>query len=215
MLSSTVRPMDDSLPDPEAIAAPPVAERSGSAWTDDQHRRLVAGLLDGLTVEALAKEFGRTSGAIRSRARLMVPVDEQQVGGSTAVKKLRELLTADPGYDWQAALNESRRAKGALHRTDADAAALVEAWEAGAPPPDLARDVTSVWVLTVYGIPGRPGHVSLHRTEAEAAVRRDELVRPLRDSDTGGALAWWCIAHRSPGNDDRGPSQQGTVVVGT
>lgn len=255
--------MDDSVPDVDATSGLPVADRSGTAWTDDQHRRLVAGLVDGLTVGALAEEFGRSTGAIRSRARLMVPVDEQRVGGETAVRRLRELLAADPGYDWQAALTKSMRTKGTRSRTDAATARLLEAWEAGAPTlPDLARELghdeaqlvrhlmtlrladslvevvdrlgcspdglveqryrfardvasASAWVLTVYGIPGSPGHISLHRTEAEAAARRDELFRTGRGSDSSGALAWWCIAHRSPGADNSGPSRQGTAVVGT
>jgi hypothetical protein len=245
-----------------SIEAPAAVRRQRNAdWTGHHHQQLVAGLRAGLTVDQLAEDLDRTPGAIRSRAKLLLPPEAPRGRGQYAVDILRELLVADPSYDWESKLAESLQRLGRRYWSAADADRLRETWrdslplqtaaaEFGVDEPQLIRQllalglgqsraeiverlgcepggIVDLWrrlavdrsaaevsILTIHGLPNEPVHVSLHADHQAAAARRDELLVPLTETDTGAASAWWCIASRSPGFEG-GTTDAGHVTVGT
>ncbi|HZX03867.1 hypothetical protein [Kribbella sp.] len=117
-----------------------VAHRHRNAdWTNAHNQQLVDGLRAGLTVDQLAADLDRTPGAIRSRAKLLVPPDAPRARGQYAIDVLRELLD-DPDCPWESALAESLKDFGRRYWSAADTERLRSAWDAAVPLPELAEE---------------------------------------------------------------------------
>ena len=79
------------------------------AWTPQEDQALAQHLAEGTAFEDIATAMGRSGGAVRARARRMLPEDDSRVpAGPAALEWLRAQLR--DGYDWRAAL-------GLLHPT--------------------------------------------------------------------------------------------------
>ncbi|MFI5736118.1 hypothetical protein ACIA49_38750 [Kribbella sp. NPDC051587] len=109
-------------------------------WTHDHHAELVAGLRAGVTVEQLAEDLDRTPGAIRSRAKLLLPPGTPRARGEYAVDVLRELLIDDPAYDWEAELAQALDRLGRRYWNAADTQRLLDAWDTSTPLQTIAAE---------------------------------------------------------------------------
>lgn len=121
----------------------PRPSRSGTPWSPSEDDELVAGVLSGLTEDALAEAHGRTPGAIAGRLSLMVAGGEDDLVPQTRARRvewLRHRLAADPAYDWRTPL---LAAVGRYQRqwTEAENVAVHNAWEARRDLADLAADL--------------------------------------------------------------------------
>lgn len=113
--------------------------RAGSPWASEEDDRLVRGLADGLTVEALAEAHGRTVSAVRGRVARMAPPDDDDVpaGRTARVQWVRDRLVTDPGYDWRAVLHASLSPYQRPWTAEEDAEARA-GWESRRPLPEFA-----------------------------------------------------------------------------
>ncbi|MFD7668379.1 TnsA endonuclease N-terminal domain-containing protein [Streptomyces sp. NPDC059788] len=90
--------MDDQAP-----------ERRGQSWSMEEYGQLVAGIGEGLSLDALVAGHRRSASALRWAARQLVPPGEAD-DGEAAVAWLAERL-AGGEYDWRATLQETRRTR--------------------------------------------------------------------------------------------------------
>ncbi|GAA3385378.1 hypothetical protein [Cryptosporangium minutisporangium] len=114
-----------------------LARRSGEPWTDEEYSTVVAALAAGSSVDQIAEELQRTTGAVRGALRLLTP-PALALRGAAAENWLREQLTSTPAYDWRA----SRRAhSNGTYWTPAADSILIEAWRRSTPLGELAATV--------------------------------------------------------------------------
>jgi hypothetical protein len=80
--------------------------RNGDRWGGSENERLVGELQGQQSWEAIARAHDRTKGAILAQAARLLVLDDETVTWSRSKKaeKLRRELQADPGYDWERAL---------------------------------------------------------------------------------------------------------------
>lgn len=90
--------------------------RSGQPWTDEDYDALVAMCREGLDLATMPDRLDRSEVAVLDRARRMLPVAERGLPRDRATTRLRELLRADDGYDWSAALAQGPPPRPVEHR---------------------------------------------------------------------------------------------------
>jgi hypothetical protein len=89
--------------DPNASVRP---LRHGEAWTWTDFEQLLQGVFNGLSLQEIAAELQRTSGAVRAQLPRLVPDDAKIQRTTQALMGwLRRRLTESPEYDWQTVLN--------------------------------------------------------------------------------------------------------------
>jgi hypothetical protein len=113
----------------------PNLRNAGGAWSDDEDETLVQELRDGLDLADIAELHGRSVGAVRSRASLMVPNDEDRPRSQKArVESLREYLAAGE-HDWRTPLHVRTKR---FAWTPEEERLIREAWEGRTPLVELA-----------------------------------------------------------------------------
>ncbi|WP_158813087.1 TnsA endonuclease N-terminal domain-containing protein [Streptomyces rimosus] len=147
-------------------------ERRGLRWDLEEFRRLVAGIEAGTSLEELGAGHQRGVSGMRWAVRQLVPPEEASDGEAAAAWLARRL--ADGPYDWQARLEESRRARAAGKKGRATAVRTrPEACEPAA--------VVAVWQeVTGHRLtPGRRAEF-LNRTAVRALTAHpEETLRPV------------------------------------
>lgn len=81
----------------------PTPRRAYEIWSDPENAQLIKWIRDGLPLEDIADRLGRGVDAVARHCTQMLP-PEVRVKRADAHLFLRTHLTADPGYDWRAAL---------------------------------------------------------------------------------------------------------------
>jgi hypothetical protein len=135
-------------------SSPPVypGRHAGEVWSYSEQKQLVEGIRGGLIWEDIALQHGRSLGAVRSRASLMLPLPEmsnldhdKDAPGATGAARpqadsVRELLAADPDYDWLTPTQQRLRQARPASRlwTPQDETDLAAAWRQSTPLPELA-----------------------------------------------------------------------------
>ncbi|MGH8017399.1 MAG: hypothetical protein ACREIA_03780 [Opitutaceae bacterium] len=84
-----------SVPRASADAAKPASSGAGSSWTSDEERRLVEQFDASVSPAQIAKEHGRTRGAITSRLKKLGKIDAG-TGDAVAVTRLVTTLERRP-----------------------------------------------------------------------------------------------------------------------
>ncbi|WP_433729547.1 hypothetical protein ACQP0C_00660 [Nocardia sp. CA-129566] len=74
-------------------------DRRGSLWSGKDYQEFVTALRTSMSEQEIADHLGRTVDGIRSRAKLLLL---GSYTGAVALRKLREIIVADPDYDWEA-----------------------------------------------------------------------------------------------------------------
>ncbi|MFE3195912.1 hypothetical protein ACFXHA_43420 [Nocardia sp. NPDC059240] len=100
-------------------------------WDAWDYRMVVAGCLEGLSDEQVARKVGRTVAAIRDRAEYFIDPDP----GSTrsAWSRLREELALDPDYDWEPVVRRHHDAEQLPYWDEAADELLERTWAHAAP----------------------------------------------------------------------------------
>lgn len=80
--------------------------RHGHPWNAAEDAQLVDRVRDGLALEELAGRHGRSAGAIRARLARFVPHPVPEP--DEVLEWLRARLAAEPGYPWQAVMEDHR-----------------------------------------------------------------------------------------------------------
>lgn len=101
---------------------------NGTGWDESHYRELVTLMRAGLDPEAVALCTGRTAGAIRARAKWLIPVDSASDAGRYAA--VQDALR-DPSYPWMDYVRDQHRARDSQFWSDAATEAVKKAWEAG------------------------------------------------------------------------------------
>lgn len=135
-------------------------DRHGRSWHEDDYAQIITGLREGLDDDALAGRLGRTTGAVRARAKYLVSTPEDMVLGrldTETTAELRERVCSDPSLAW--------------HRH-------ARAWHEfrGLPFLDAALDdlLRTAWA---------DGEPRLPRISADTGVREQELAERIIDLD--------------------------------
>lgn len=175
---STAEPVRTDLP-----------ERHGEPWRDDEHARLVQRVRDGVATADIADEFDRTVSSIRGQVAKMLPVesDDDDLDKVTA---FRELLAAEPDFDWRARLSarKSRRNRG-KRTTPFDDEDLITIAEVLCGSADYHRIIAAETVLAEVDARGlwekvvarRAHHLSRETDAAQLGDLRDLARRDLDD----------------------------------
>lgn len=149
--------------------------RMGNTWTLEEHEALLDAVLDGATAAETASALARSSGAVTSRLRRMVPAEATE-GTRPLVEAVREFLSLNPDHDWQAHLADN----GAVvlpHRT----LNSIEALDRDDPGATTrAVELTGLDYRRAESLLRKHGSSSPASTPAEHYALR---VRNLRDGD--------------------------------
>ncbi|MGD8148650.1 hypothetical protein [Ornithinimicrobium sp. Y1694] len=84
--------------------SPAATTRSGEPWTDNDYELLLRLCGEGADLARVAAELRRTSAAVMSRAKRLLPLDQRGAPGDRVLTHLGELVTAEEDYDWRAHL---------------------------------------------------------------------------------------------------------------
>ncbi|MFX0538334.1 hypothetical protein ACQBAT_11595 [Ornithinimicrobium sp. Y1847] len=98
----TIHQFPSNPPTPERSASAPT--RSGEPWTDDDYELLLRLCGEGADLARVAAELRRTTAAVMSRAKRLLPLDQRGAPGDRVLTHLGELVTAEEDYDWRAHL---------------------------------------------------------------------------------------------------------------
>ena len=86
--------------------------RAGAPWSLAEEDRLLDALRTGASVDTLVADFGRTRGALNSRARKMLfGAQPGKLAGDDAIAELRQLLADDPSYRPAPSIRDELRLK--------------------------------------------------------------------------------------------------------
>lgn len=124
--------------------------RSGAPWSDSEHELLVDGLRNGLVLEDIAAQLGRSLKAVHGRLLYLVPA-QAQVAAREREQWLREQL-ALTGVDWQAVIREHYRSRGWTYWTQHDEQALLDAWQRHTPLAEVAAQFATSELATAKAL---------------------------------------------------------------
>ncbi|WP_150241289.1 TnsA endonuclease N-terminal domain-containing protein [Streptomyces albofaciens] len=154
-------------------AGPAVPERRGLRWDLAEFERLVAGIGAGASLEELGAGHQRGVSGMRWAVRQLVPPEEASDGEAAAAWLARR--PADGPYDWQARLEESRRARaaGKKDRAAGGRRARPEACE--------PATVVALWQeVTGHRLsPGRRAEFLDRATVRDLTAHPEETLRPV------------------------------------
>ena len=130
--------------------------RGGQPWTDADHVQLIECLTAGLTDEEVGAVTGRSLGALRSRARMMLG---DRLSGGGPLTQLREILLENPDYRWQDAVQLTAARAGGHYWTDDEETVLSAGWvsatpmrvlveQLGLPEQSIARQLIALGLAT-------------------------------------------------------------------
>ena len=154
--------------------------RNGDEWTLSHYELYVKAVRDGLDDEGIAVALGRSSGAIRARAKYLLPESgmEEPRTPKAALQSLRGLLRDDPTYDWPTAVHEYHRRHALPLWNESKDQALRVTWEGGS---GKIEDLTRICEASEQQVANRLIRLGI----AEDSV---EVVRRL-GAASGGLLA--------------------------
>lgn len=87
-------------------------DRRGQPWRREELEILVAGVRRGQTSGDLARDHGRTQGAILSASKALLPPEARRVTGTAAFRQLALCLAQDPDYDWRGWRQKNKQRSG-------------------------------------------------------------------------------------------------------
>ncbi|MEV6071849.1 hypothetical protein AB0L82_35370 [Nocardia sp. NPDC052001] len=139
-------------------------------WDAHDYRMVVAGCLEGLSDEQIAVRAGRTVAALRDRGGYFV----DPVPGNTcaAWSRLREELTLNPEYDWEATVRRRHAAEQLPYWDEAGDALLRRTWEQSAPTAGPGR-----WLR---GRGRRESRTRMADLEEDLGIHEFEIAKRLR-----------------------------------
>lgn len=121
-----------------AFGERPNLAKAGERWTGQDHEALVRDLAADITLDEVAEAHGRTVGAMRTRASLLVPVGVDFPTGAKARTEWLRARLSEGDYDWETPLSRAMTASQSFC-SPADDRELRQAWETCTPLPDLSQ----------------------------------------------------------------------------
>jgi|GEM_PF-183042 len=167
-------------------------DRRGLEWDLPAYEALITGIRHGYSDEELALHLGRSVGAVRSRARWLLPTDADCKGPKTALVKLREAVLNGP-YDWLAHVRAAHaREETFLWTPDSDRA-IFDAWAKGTPSLPELSDALHVSETSIAGRLVKRRHANstadvVDRLGCTAGSALDVRARIARDKQS---MALW------------------------
>ena len=187
--------------------------RGGVRWTAAEEDRRFEAVRAGTPVETLIADFGRTKGALNSRARKMLPFDHPASQEGDAITELHQLLIDDPDYRPPMTIREELR-QAARNRSRPHTAPTAGTWTTtrAAPCPATRTRRIRVRRRPVLSGGGPAGSTPRDRVRApdrasspqpQARTTASTTVRSTSDSEStssSGKIIRVCQSREAPPN---------------